>query len=101
MAKKSVIERNKKRKKLVEKYSGKRAEYKAVVLNRSLSMQERFTAQQELDRLPRDSSKTRVANRCEITGRKRAYYRKFKVSRIMLRLLASEGLLPGVKKASW
>ncbi len=101
MAKKSLIERNKKRRKLYEKSKDEHDRLKKMASNRSLSPNERFTINLELWSLPRNSSLTRVCNRCLISGRKRAYYRKFKVSRIVLRELASSGQLPGVKKASW
>lgn len=101
MAKTSVINRNKKRERLVKKYAAKRAELLVIANNRAGDPAEIFGARQQLDLLPRNSAPTRVCRRCELTGRKRAYYRKFKVSRIVLRELASSGQLPGVKKASW
>jgi len=101
MAKKSVIERNKKRLQLSHKSKNKRTELKKLVSDKSLSPNERFAINLQLWSLPRNSSPTRVCNRCLISGRKRAYYRKFKVSRVVLRELASSGQLPGVKKASW
>lgn len=101
MAKKSLIERNKKRRKLYEKSKDEHDRLKKMTSNRSLSPNERFAINLELWSLPRNSSLTRVCNRCLISGRKRAYYRRFKVSRIVLRELASSGQLPGVKKASW
>jgi len=101
MAKKSLIERNKKRRKLYEKSKDEHDRLKKMASNRSLSPNERFAINLELWSLPRNSSLTRVCNRCLISGRKRAYYRRFKVSRIVLRELASSGQLPGVKKASW
>lgn len=101
MAKKSVTARNDKRQKIVQKYAAVRAKLKAVISNRSSSPDAIHEAGMQLHMLPRDSSPTRLCNRCEITGRKRAYYRKFKVSRIVLRELASSGSLPGVTKASW
>ncbi|HCX10361.1 MAG TPA: 30S ribosomal protein S14, partial [Hyphomonas sp.] len=91
MAKKSAIEKNKKRQKLVEKYAAKRAELKAVAMNEDLSLEERFKARLKLAELPRNSAPNRVRNRCEVTGRPRGYYRKLKMSRIMLRDLASNG----------
>ena len=101
MAKKSIIERDKKRRRLVEKFASKRASLKAMADNDSLSNEERFSARLKLAALPRNSSKTRVRNRCELTGRGRAYYRKFKMSRIALRDYASSGLIPGMVKSSW
>jgi small subunit ribosomal protein S14 len=101
MAKKSIINRNKKREKLAKKYEAKRIELLAIASNRAGDPAEIFAARQQLHLLPRNSSETRICRRCEISGRKRAYYRKFKVSRIVLRELASSGQLPGVKKASW
>ena len=101
MAKKSVVERNKKRIRLSEKYSSKRASLKALTRNTSLSPEERFEAQLKLSRLPRNSSKVRVRLRCEISGRGRSNYRKFKMSRIALREFASQGMIPGMVKSSW
>jgi small subunit ribosomal protein S14 len=101
MAKVSIINRNKKRERLAKKYEVKRSELLVIATNRAADPGEIFAARQALDLLPRNSAPTRVCRRCEITGRKRAYYRKFKVSRIVLRELASSGQLPGVKKASW
>ena len=101
MAKKSAIERNDKRKRLVAKYATKRAELKAIIMNEDLSLEERFKARLELADLPRNSAPNRVRNRCEITGRPRGYYRKLKMSRIALRELGSQGLIPGLVKSSW
>jgi small subunit ribosomal protein S14 len=101
MAKKSAIEKDKRRRQLVEKYAEKRAALKAIVKDRSRDPQERFEAVLALAELPRNSSKVRVRNRCALTGRPRGYYRRFGLSRIALRELASEGQLPGVTKASW
>lgn len=101
MAKKGTIQTNLNREKLVKKYQNKRAELKAAVANRDLSPEERFAAQLKLAKLPRNSSSVRLRNRCEITGRPRGFYRKFRISRIALREMASFGLLPGVKKSSW
>ena len=101
MAKKSVVERNKKRIRLSEKFSGKRASLKAVSKDLSLSAEERFEAQLKLAQLPRNSSKVRVRLRCEISGRGRSNYRKFRMSRIALRDLASQGMIPGMVKSSW
>ncbi|GIX16831.1 MAG: 30S ribosomal protein S14 [Rhodothalassiaceae bacterium] len=101
MAKKSAIEKNERRKRLVQRYAAKRAKLKAIARDRSLPEEERILAWLKLAELPRNSSPTRVRNRCELTGRPRAYYRKFRISRIALRELASSGQLPGVTKASW
>jgi small subunit ribosomal protein S14 len=101
MAKKSAVEKNEHRKVLVQRYAAKRAELKKIVMDRSLPPEERFEATLKLAALPRNSSKVRVRNRCMLTGRPRAYYRKFGLSRIALRELASEGQVPGVVKASW
>ena len=101
MAKTSAVEKNKKRRNLVARYAGKRAELKKTIMDQSVSLEERFRAQLQLAELPRNSSKTRVRNRCEITGRPRAYYRKLKVSRVALRDLGNNGLIPGLVKSSW
>jgi len=101
MAKNSAILNNNKRKALTAKYAAKRAELKAMTMDQSLSMEDRFNAQLKLAALPRNSSKTRVRNRCEVSGRPRAYYRKLRMSRIALRELASQGLIPGMTKSSW
>jgi small subunit ribosomal protein S14 len=101
MAKTSIITRNEKRKRLAAKFQAKREELLKIAQDRSKPLGEIFQARQALALLPRNSAPTRVANRCPITGRKRAFYRKFNLSRLMLRKFASEGLLPGVKKASW
>lgn len=101
MAKTSAIERNKRRRRMVKQYAPKRAKLKAVVLDQTLPMEERFAAQMKLSELPRNSSKVRIRNRCELTGRPRAVYRKFKLSRIAIRELASNGQIPGMTKSSW
>ena len=101
MAKKSAIEKNKRRRRLAEKYSGRRARLLAIANDRNEPQEERFTARLKLAELPRNSAPNRVRSRCEITGRPRAYYRKFKISRIALRELASSGLIPGMVKSSW
>ncbi len=101
MAKKSMIAREVKRQKLVDKYAAKRAALKAIANDDSLPMEERFTARLKLAKLPRNSSPTRLHNRCQLTGRPHAYYRKLKVSRIMLRELGSKGQIPGMVKSSW
>jgi small subunit ribosomal protein S14 len=101
MAKKSAVNRNNHVKKLVKQLAAKRAELKAVANNESLPLEERFEARLKLAELPRNSSATRIRNRCEITGRPRAFYRKLKMSRIALRDLGSHGLIPGLVKSSW
>ncbi|MEO1328241.1 MAG: 30S ribosomal protein S14 [Pseudomonadota bacterium] len=101
MAKVSMVEREKKRRRLVAQYAEKRAELKAIASNEELPMEERFKARLKLAKLPRNSSATRLHNRCEVSGRPKAYYRKLKMSRIALRDLGSQGLLPGVVKSSW
>ncbi|RMD87830.1 MAG: 30S ribosomal protein S14 [Alphaproteobacteria bacterium] len=101
MAKKSAIEKNARRARLVKKYATRRARLKAISEDRSLPEEERFLARLKLAELPRNSAPSRLRNRCEVTGRPRGYYRKFKMSRIALRELASEGQLPGVVKSSW
>lgn len=101
MAKVSMVEREKKRQKMVKQHAAKRAALKAVVSDRTKPMEERFRASLKLAQLPRNSSATRLHNRCELTGRPHAYYRKLKLSRIMLRDLASFGQIPGMVKSSW
>ena len=101
MAKKSAVEKNNHRRQMVDRFKTKRAELKAIVQDRSVDPEERFNATLQLAELPRNSSKVRIRNRCILTGRPRAYYRKFGLSRIALRELASEGQVPGVVKASW
>ena len=101
MAKTSSIEKNNRRKKLSKQLAGKRAKLKTLIMNQSASMEERFAAQLKLSALPRNSAPSRVRNRCELTGRARAYYRKLRVCRNMLRQLASQGLIPGMVKSSW
>lgn len=101
MAKLSSIERNNKRKRMVKRFALKRSKLKAIANDKTVPMEERFSARLKLAQLPRNSSAVRIRNRCELTGRSRAYYRKFRLSRIMLRDLASRGLIPGMVKASW
>ena len=101
MAKKSMIERQKKRERMVAKYAAKRAALNDVINDQSKPMEERFKATLKLAELPRNSSETRLHNRCELTGRPHAYYRKLKLSRIMLRELGSFGQIPGLVKSSW
>lgn len=101
MAKKSAVEKNKKRAQMIKKFASQRARLKAIVMNKELPIEERFSAQIKLSALPRNSSETRYRNRCEVTGRPRGYYRKFKMSRISLRELGSFGEIPGLVKSSW
>jgi small subunit ribosomal protein S14 len=101
MAKKSMIEKNNRRRKMAKKFGPRRAKLKAIARDKSLPMEERFAATLKLAELPRNSSKTRIRNRCELTGRPRAYYRKHRLSRIALRDLGSKGLIPGLVKSSW
>lgn len=101
MAKVSAVEKNKRRRKLVANQASKRAALKAVIMNQELPIEERFKATLKLAALPRNGSKTRIRNRCEVTGRPRAYYRKLKMSRIALRELGNFGKVPGVVKSSW
>src|SRR5277367_3002900 len=101
MAKTSSIERNKKRERLVKKFANRRAKLKAVVVNREISVEERFDAAMKLAQLPRNSAANRVRLRCEVTGRSRGNYRKFKLCRIQLRELGSKGQIPGMVKSSW
>jgi small subunit ribosomal protein S14 len=101
MAKTSSIEKNKRRAKMAKRFAGRRATLKAIIRDREKPIEERFTAAMKLSKLPRNSSPNRVRNRCELTGRPRGVYRKFKVSRIALRELASSGQLPGMIKSSW
>ena len=101
MAKTSMIQRNLKRIKLVKKFLKKRESLKKLIKNKKLPLDERFAAQLKLAKLPRNSSKVRIRNRCEITGRPHGVYRKLKISRIALRDLASKGKIPGMTKSSW
>ena len=101
MAKLSSINKNNKRIKLVNKFYEKRKKLKSIVMNKKLSLEERFKAQQKLSKLPRNSARTRVMNRCQITGRPHGVYRKLKISRIALRKLGLEGKIPGMVKSSW
>ena len=101
MAKTSSIEKNKRRTRLSKMYSARRSKLKAIAMDKTVSMEERFAASLKLAELPRNSSKTRIRNRCEVTGRPRAYYRKLKMSRIALRDLGSKGMIPGLVKSSW
>ncbi len=101
MAKKSAIEKNKTRQRLVKKYASKRDALRAIVKDQSVPIEERIQAQLKLSSLPRNSAPSRVRNRCEISGRPRGYYRKLKMSRIALRDLGSTGQIPGLVKSSW
>ena len=101
MAKSSAINKNNKRIKLSNKLYKKRTELKKIVMNKSLTFEERFKAQQKISKLPRNSAKIRVRNRCQITGRPHGVYRKLKISRIALRQLGLEGKIPGMVKSSW
>jgi small subunit ribosomal protein S14 len=101
MAKKSMIEKNSRRRRMTKQFSGRRARLKAIVNDKKRPMEERFAATLKLAELPRNSSATRIRNRCEITGRPRGFYRKHKLSRIALRDLGSKGLIPGLVKSSW
>ena len=101
MAKTSSIQRNLKRIKLVKKFLKKRESLKKIIKNKKLPLEERFAAQLKLAKIPRNSSKVRIRNRCEITGRPHGVYRKLRISRIALRDLASEGKIPGMTKSSW
>jgi small subunit ribosomal protein S14 len=101
MAKVSSIQKNLRRKKMTKTYSARRAKLKSVVMSKTSSLEERMDAQMRLAKLPRNSAKVRIRNRCELTGRPRGYHRKFGLSRNMLRQLALAGQLPGVVKLSW
>ena len=101
MAKTCMVERNKKRRRMVKKYAAKRAALKEIIYSRDLPMEERFRASMKLAKLPRNSSKVRIRNRCALSGRPRGYFRKFDLSRLALRDLSGKGSLPGVTKSSW
>lgn len=101
MAKLSSVNKNERRKKLVKQYAGKYAKLKATANDKSLDDSERLIARLKMAELPRNANPTRVRNRCALTGRPRAYYRKFGLARVMLRDLANKGLIPGVVKSSW
>lgn len=101
MAKTSMIERDKKRRRLAKKYKLRRTRLKAIAGDQSVPAEERFAARLKLAELPRNSSPTRIRNRCELSGRPRGYYRKLRMSRIALRDLGSQGLIPGMIKSSW
>ncbi len=101
MAKLSSINKNERRKKLVKKFAGKYAKLKAIANDKSVDETERLIARLKMAEIPRNGNPTRVRNRCELTGRPRAYYRKFRLCRVQLRDLANKGLIPGVTKSSW
>ena len=101
MAKLSSVNKNEKRKKLVKQYAPKFAKLKAIANDQSLDESGRWAARLQLSALPRNANPTRVRNRCEVTGRPRAYYRKFRLARVMFRELATRGMIPGVVKSSW
>ncbi len=101
MAKMSSVNKNNRRIKLSKKYYNKRMKLKKIIMDKKISLEERFKAQQKLSKLPRNSAKTRVVNRCQITGRPHGVYRKLKISRIALRKLTLEGKIPGMVKSSW
>ncbi len=101
MAKTGMIERNRKRQKLARKFASRRAALKAKANDESIPMEERFQARLKLAELPRNSAPNRIRNRCDVSGRPRGYYRKLRMSRVALRELASNGLVPGMVKSSW
>ncbi|HAX90626.1 MAG TPA: 30S ribosomal protein S14 [Rhodospirillaceae bacterium] len=101
MAKKSMIEKNNRRRRLTKQKATTRTTLKATIMDKDTSMEDRFEAVMKLAKMPRNSAKVRIRNRCELTGRPRGFYRKFKLSRIALRELASAGQIPGVIKSSW
>tara|TARA_B100001057_G_scaffold206155_1_gene206856 strand:- start:343 stop:648 length:306 start_codon:yes stop_codon:yes gene_type:complete len=101
MAKKSAVQKNLKRMKMVNKFEKKRSKLKKIIMNKKLELAERFAAQLKLDKLPKNSSRVRIRNRCGISGRPHGYYRKLKISRIALRDMASAGKIPGIIKSSW
>jgi small subunit ribosomal protein S14 len=101
MAKKSSVNKNERRRKLVKQYAARRAALKQTASDQTVSIEERFQAQIKLAALPRNSAKVRIRNRCDVTGRPRGVYRKFQMSRIALREMGSQGLIPGLVKSSW
>ena len=101
MAKTSAIQKNLKRMKMVKKYANKRAALKKIIKNKKLELSERFAAQLKLNKLPKNSAKIRIRNRCEVSGRPHGVYRKLKISRIALRQLGLQGKIPGMIKSSW
>jgi small subunit ribosomal protein S14 len=101
MAKTSSVEKNNRRRRLTKKYAGKRSRLKAIAADKTKPLEERFEATIKLAALPRNGSATRIRNRCEVTGRPRAFYRKLKMSRIAIRKFGAKGLIPGLVKSSW
>jgi small subunit ribosomal protein S14 len=101
MAKKGMIEKNNRRAKMATGQAAKRARLKAIIMNKDVSLEERFAATLKLAQMPRNGAASRIKNRCEVTGRPRAYYRKLKMSRIAMRDLGNKGLVPGLTKSSW
>tara|TARA_B100001057_G_scaffold292785_1_gene292859 strand:- start:4155 stop:4460 length:306 start_codon:yes stop_codon:yes gene_type:complete len=101
MAKKSAVQKNLKRIKMAKRFENKRKKLKKIIMNKKLELAERFAAQLKLDKLPKNSAKVRIRNRCGISGRPHGYYRKLKISRIALRDMASAGKIPGIIKSSW
>lgn len=101
MAKSSLIEKNNRRRVLSKKYEARRTNLKEVIQNKNVTDEERFDAVLKLAQLPRNSAKVRIRNRCEMTGRPRGYYRKYRLARVALRLMSSSGMIPGVVKSSW
>ena len=101
MAKTSAVEKNERRRKMVARYAAKRKALKAIIMDKDQPMEKRFRAQMKLASLPRNSAPSRIRNRCEVTGRPRAFYRKLKLSRIALRELGNRGKIPGLVKSSW
>lgn len=101
MAKKSMVERERKRQRMVEKHAETRGEMKKILADRDVSIEERFRISMRLAKMPRNSSPTRLHNRCQVTGRPKGYYRKLKISRIALRELGGSGQIPGMIKSSW
>lgn len=101
MAKTSSVEKNKKRQRLTLQYKARRTSLKAIIQNKDVTDEDRFNAVLKLAQLPRNSAAIRVRNRCELTGRPRGYYRKYKLARVALRLMCSSGMIPGVVKSSW
>lgn len=101
MAKTSAVEKNKHREVMVRRHAARRARLKALIMDQKISLEERFKASIQLAEMPRNSAKVRIRNRCEVSGRPRAYYRKLKMSRIALRDLGSSGHIPGIVKSSW
>ena len=101
MAKKSAVQKNLKRMRMVNKFEKKKFKLKKIIMNKKLELAERFAAQLKLDKLPKNSSRIRIRNRCGISGRPHGYYRKLKISRIALRDMASAGKIPGIIKSSW